>query len=52
MINNCNNCKYFNFQEDAKLFGHPCDLHGVANPYICNDYKNKSDDQSDDERMI
>ena len=35
---NCSKCIYYNYEQDTKIFGHPCNLNGQLKD-ICNDYK-------------
>ena len=35
---NCAKCVYYNYEQDAKLFGHPCNLHGQLKD-SCDNYK-------------
>lgn len=39
-INNktCESCTNYNVQQESKMFGHPCNIHGTANSYECYDY--------------
>lgn len=34
----CTKCIYYNYEQDTKIFGHPCNLNGQLKD-ICNDYK-------------
>lgn len=35
---NCSKCIYYNYEQDTKIFGHPCNLNGQLKD-ICDDYK-------------
>lgn len=41
----CVDCKYFDFSQATKIYGHPCMIHGSCGynwDYDCEDYKERS----------
>ena len=43
----CENCRYFNWQEAAKYFGHPCDVDSSSyafDGYGCTSFESKGDE--------
>lgn len=44
ITNDCESCVHFDWQQDAKIFGHPCEIHGRADSFLCSDYRHKYDD--------
>lgn len=35
MINNCEECIHYNQAQASKIFGHPCKIYGIVDPYRC-----------------
>lgn len=37
----CNNCKHYDYLQEFKIYGSPCNIHGDAGVKQCDDFKEK-----------
>lgn len=38
-MEDCEKCIHYDWEQAAKMFGHPCEIHGRADSFLCSDFK-------------
>ena len=38
MTNHCEECIHYDQAQASKIFGHPCKIYGIADPYRCDNF--------------